>query len=292
MGFFSKHIKRSGQGMPGQGRLAALCLLLFLVSLAVGVVSGFPSEALRNRMVQEITRQTGFAPSCTATELGYPAEVRFDLTVDPHHPQVAPLVFPQLQLQPVWTSLVSGPKTASLQGRFADGKVAATFSSEDHLQLNLQGIRLAPLQKTDNPYRLDGVLRGELDGRQISQAGSADALFSAEVSNLVVFGLEQLALPESLALGQLALQGRLRGQRLSLEKVTLAGDFAGLTGNGTIQLGVSPQRTRLNLRITATPGRSFPESLKPLIELSGVKPTPDGSYRFRIAGTLARPLFR
>jgi type II secretion system protein N len=292
MGFFTKQIKRSGQVMPGQGRLAALCLVLFFLSLLVGVVSGFPSEVLRKRMVQEIARQTGLAVSSTTMELGLPAEVRFDLTVDPDHPQLAPLVFSQLQLRPVWTSLVSGPRTASLQGRFADGKIAATFSSEDQLRLDLQGIQLAPLQKTGNPYHLDGVLRGELEGRQISQAGSADALFSAEISNLVVFGLDPLALPERLMLGQLALQGRLRGQRLNLENVALAGDFAGVTGNGTIQLGANPERTRLNLRITATPGRAFPEELKPLIELSGVKPAADGSYRFRIAGTLARPLFR
>lgn len=292
MVFFGKQVKHAGQRLPGQGRLTVLCLLLFLVALIIGVASGFPTEALRERMVQEIASQTGLEVSSKRMALGFPAEVRFDLTVDPHHPQVAPLVFPQLQIRPVWTSLVSGPRAASLEGGFAEGQIAATFSSEDQLQLDLQGIRLAPLQKTDNPYRLDGVLRGKLDGQQISQAGSADALFSAEISSLVVFGLEQLALPDSLALGQLSVEGRLRGQRLNLEKVVLVGDFAGVTGKGTIQLGTNPQRTRLNLRITATPGRAFPESLKPLIELSGVKPSPDGSYQFRVAGTLAKPLLR
>lgn len=273
-------------------RLVPICVLLFLVSVVVGFGTGFPTEVLRERLVQEISTQTRLAVSSESLELGFPAKVEFDLTIDPNHPQLAPLEFTQLQVRPVWSSLFSSARAATLQGQFSDGDIDAKIAADDSLQLEIRGMHLAPLQKQNNPYRLEGVLRGELDGKQMSQSGNADAVFSAEVGGLEVFGLEQLSLPEKLSLGQLTVQGTMRGQRLNLEKVVLVGDFAGLTGNGTIQIGATPRQTRLNLRVTATPGQTFPESLKPLIELSGVKPKPDGSYQFRIAGTLAQPVLR
>lgn len=273
-------------------RLLPLCIVLFLVALLIGFGSGFPTDVLREKLVREITKQSGLTASSESLELGFPAKVSFDLTVDPAHPQIAPLTFPQIQVSPVWSSLFSSARAADLQGQLAKGEIDAQFSADDSLQLEVQGIQLAPLQKTSNPYRFDGVLRGELDGKQISQAGKADAVFSAEVSGLEVFGLEQLALPEKVALGQLSVQGRLQGQRLNMERVVLTGDFVMLNGSGTLQLGTTPQRTRLNLQVTATLGSTFPESLKPLIELSGVKPKADGSYQFRVAGTLAKPVLR
>ena len=273
-------------------RLLLLCIALFLIALFIGFGSGFPTDVLREKLVREISRQSGLVVSSESLGLGFPAKITFDLTVDPAHPQIAPLVFPQIQIRPVWTSLFSSARAAELQGQFAEGAIDAQFSADDSLQLEIQGMQLAPLQKTSNPYRFEGVLRGELDGKQMSQSGKADAVFSAEVNDLEVFGLEQLALPEKVALGQLSVQGRLQGQRLNLERVVLEGDFVGMSGSGTIQLGTTPQRTRLNLQVTATPGSTFPESLKPLIELSGVKPKADGSYQFRVAGTLAKPVLR
>jgi len=276
----------------GLSRLIPLCFLLFLVALFFGFASGFPADVLREQLIREISKQTGMEVSSDVLEIGFPPKVKLDLSVELNHPQMAALVFPLVEVKPVWTSLFTSVQAANIQGQLADGEIDAQVSADDSLQLAISGVRLAPLQKTGNPYRLDGVLRGDLDGKQMSQTGKADAVFSAVVSNLEIFGLEQLSLPEKVVLGQLTAQGAIRGQRLNLEKIVLVGDFVSLNGNGTIQIGTTPQRTRLNLRVTATPGRSFPESLKPLIELSGVKPKADGSYQFRVSGTLGKPVIR
>ena len=289
---FKNRPGRMSQVLSGRSKFVPSCVLVFLVSLVVGFGSGFPDNVLRERMVQELTAQTGLTVSSDSLELMFPAKVKFDLTVDPNQAQIAPLIFKPLQLQPVWSSIFSSARAAVLNGQFSGGDIVAQVGTDDHLQLEINGVRLGPLQKMDNPYRLDGVLGGRLDGQQISQPSKIDAIFSAEVGNLELFGLEQLSLPEQLVLGQLSLQGKLKGQRLTLEKIILDGTFASLNGSGTLQLGANPRQTRLNLRLSMTPGQSFPESLKPLIELSGVKPKADGSYQFRIAGTLATPVLR
>lgn len=280
-----------GQG-SAQRRFLPLCLLLFVLSLVVGFMTGFPNDVLRDRLVQEITTQTGLQASSESLELGFPAKLEFDLTIDPNHGQAAPLVFEQVQVRPLWTTLFSKARSAALQGRFAEGDFEALVSADSRVQLDADGVHLAPLQKQGNPYRFDGVLQATFDGVQMSRPGSADGTFSAEINGLVVFGLEAFGLTERLALGQLSLQGALRGQRLTFEKVTLAGDFAGLNGSGTVQIGPTPRQTRLNLSVTAKPGAAFPDSLKPLIELSGLKPKANGSYQFRVTGSLARPVVR
>jgi type II secretion system protein N len=289
---FTNKIGRTARLLTGRGSLLPACVLAFLLALLVGFGFGFPSDVLRQRLVQELSVRTGLAVSSDSLELSFPAKLSFDLTIDPHQEQIVPLVFKPLQLQPVWSTLFSAGRAAVLSGRFAGGDIAAQLGADQQLQLDIRGVQLGPLQKPANPYRLDGVLSGTFDARQISRPGSVDALFSAEVGNLQLFGLEPLGLPEPLALGKLSLQGIIKGQRLSLEKVALDGNFAALSGSGTLQLGANPRQTRLNLRVIMTPGATFPASLQPLIELSGVKPKPDGSYQFRIAGTLAVPILR
>ncbi|HKJ04104.1 MAG TPA: type II secretion system protein GspN [Geopsychrobacteraceae bacterium] len=289
---FKRQAGKAGKRFGGFSRLIPLCVLLFLVSILVGFVTGFPTEVLRERLVQEMSAQTGLAVSSDSLELGLPAKVEFNLSIDPNHPQVAPLTFTRLQITPVWSSLFSSARAASLQGQFAEGNIDAEVGADDHLQLEIDGMRLGPLQNPANPYRLDGSLKGQIDGQQISRPGKAEASFSAEISGLVAIGLDALSLPANLALGTLSVKGKLLGQRVTLEEVLLNGDVAELTGSGTIQLGATPRQTRLNLRVAATPGKAFPESLKPLIELSGLKPKADGSYQFRVAGTMAAAVVR
>lgn len=281
-----------GQGFEAFSRFIPLCVLLFLVSVLIGFGIGFPTDVLRERLVREISLQTGMVASSEFLELGFPAQVEFDLTLDTNLEQIVPLDFKQVQVQPVWSSLFSGGRSAALEGQFSDGSIEAQIGADDHLQLELRGVQLGPLQKLDNPYRLNGVLSGQFDGQQVSHPKNTSSVFTAEISELELFGLESFSLPASIALGQLSVQGKMNGQRLNLENISLKGDFAGLNGNGTIQIGTSPRQTRLNLRMTMIPGQSFPESLKPLVEMSGVKPKPDGSYQFRIAGTLAAPVLR
>jgi len=273
-------------------RLIPLCVLLLFISIPIGFVLGFPTDVLRERLTQELSTQTGLAVSSESLDIGLPAKVQFDLSIDPNHPLILPLTFDQLQVAPVWSSLFSSARTASLQGQFSGGDFDLQVGADDHLQLEIDGVRLAPLQKPTNPYRLDGRLKGQFDGQQISQPGKIDAIFTAEISDLVATGLEALSLPENMALGTLTLEGKILGHRLTLERLLLSGDFAGLTGSGTIQLGATPRQSRLNLRVSATPGKSFPESLKSLIDISGVKPKADGSYQFRVVGTMAKPVLR
>jgi hypothetical protein len=190
---FTNKIGRTARLLTGRGSLLPACVLAFLLALLVGFGFGFPSDVLRQRLVQELSVRTGLAVSSDSLELSFPAKLSFDLTIDPHQEQIVPLVFKPLQLQPVWSTLFSAGRAAVLSGRFAGGDIAAQLGADQQLQLDIRGVQLGPLQKPANPYRLDGVLSGTFDARQISRPGSVDALFSAEVGNLQLFGLERAA---------------------------------------------------------------------------------------------------
>lgn len=287
-----KQLKSPTAGLRTQLSLVGLALLLFLVALVVGFFTGFPQTTLRERVVSELSSQTGWAVSSDSLKLEFPGVISGRLTVDLKQQHLAPLELTQLQLRPLWRSLFGSAKTAEGQARLAAGAVSARVSSDDLLKVSLQDVQLGSLQKAEGPYRLQGVLQGELDASQVSQQGRTSGIFSATVRDLVVSGLEQLGLPENLPLGDIIVSGRLRGQRLSLEQVRLSGPFADISGSGSLQLGADPRRTRLNLRISGTPGPGFPAALTPLIELTGVKPASNGSYAVHLTGTLARPVVR
>ncbi|NIQ97370.1 MAG: hypothetical protein GWN87_26740, partial [Desulfuromonadales bacterium] len=63
-------------------------------------------------------------------------------------------------------------------------------------------------------------------------------------------------------------------------------------GRGNLLIGAKPARSRLNLQVDLLPGEGFEPMLHDLISLSGTKAAPDGSYRFRLSGSLARPVLR
>lgn len=281
-----------GRRFVPSSRLLPLCLLLFAVSLLTGFLLGFPGEILRERLVQEFSQRSGLVVRSDELGLAFPAKLELDLSVESQLEQLLPLEFKPLLVEPVWSSLISEPRSIALNGRIAEGEIDAQLSSDERLQLTIRGLRLGPLQKPDNSLRFGGVLNGQLEGEQISQPARVDAVFSVAIGELMAFGLDQFSLPKRLMLGQLELQGRLRGQRLNLEQVNLDGGFATLRGNGTVQLGPTARQTRLNLRAVLTPGERFPEALQTLIELGGIKARADGSFQFRISGTLALPVLR
>ncbi|PLX85800.1 MAG: type II secretion system protein GspN [Desulfuromonas sp.] len=279
-------------GLRGRFAVFLLTVLLFLTAVAIGFFTGLPEEAIRRRLVQELSAQTGMVAESQHLSIGFPGRATFDLQLDTGHPQLTELAFDRVRLDPVWTSLLSGAPRLSIEGLFADGSFHGQLSTDGSGQLAFEEVALDRLQNGDNRYGISGTLQGRGTGSQLDDQANMQGNFSLEGQALIVRGLEQMGLAAEVALGTCAVDGTLQGRKLTLEAVSVDGGFATLRGGGTVQLGPNPARTRLNIRLTATPGPDFPPSLKPLIELSGHKPKRDGSYQLRISGSLAKPIVR
>lgn len=278
--------------LVGNRRLFFFCLLLFLVSAVISFWFFFPAEVLQRRVVQEIARQTGQQVKGENGSLVFPLGLEFDLQIFPEQPELAPLLVEELQLSPIWTSLFSGNPGFNLQGGLSGGVLTARVIPGGSLQLELEDVGIGALQQPEAPYRAQGKLSGELSAEQLATASTAAGEFFLRVKDVQLLGLDRFGLPAQLALGLLQLDGKFDQRRVSFEKVVMTEGVMEMSGGGTLLVGETPESTRLNLNIRLHPRQSTPDSLRELINLSGVKPTADGSYLLRIGGTLARPVIR
>ncbi len=278
--------------MAGNRRLFLLCLLLFLFSFWIALWIAFPADVLQRRLVSEVVQQSGVKMQGRNASLLFPFGLEFDLKIFPTTPVLAPLDLQQLQVSPAWSSLVSGTPQIDLQGKLSGGRFDARADRNGTGTLWLRGVDIAPLQRTNQDYRVQGILNGDLNGEQLSAAMTGEGDFILQLRDARLLGLGRLGLPESLALGMLSLEGQFKERRLSIEKALLTEGALEMSGGGTLLVGETPEQTRLNLNVRLHPTASTPPGLRDLLNLTGVKPTADGSYLLRIGGTLARPAIR
>lgn len=280
------------QFLAGNRRLFLFCLLLFVVSGLLSCWIFFPADVLQRYLLREVAQQTGLRMEGSEAEMLFPLGLELDLKAYPRHPELLPLLFSDLQVTPVWTSLLSGSPAADLQADFAGGSVDAQITADGQLQLALQGIKVDTLQQADLPYRLQGELSGHLAVADMATALNGKGDFTLQLHDSYLLGLELFGLPERLPLGLLQLAGKFNQRRFSIEKVLLTEGNIEMSGGGTLLIAETPEQTRLNLNLRLHPTQSTPDSLRDLLNLSGVKPTADGSYLLRVSGTLARPTLR
>ncbi|NOY12277.1 MAG: type II secretion system protein GspN, partial [Deltaproteobacteria bacterium] len=188
--------------------------------------------------------------------------------------------------------LLVGDLAVDLQAKLSGGRVEAQADPDGQLQLELRGVEIGPLQQSRLPYRLQGKLNGNLrvDNSVAVLQGTGE--FRLQLRDSFLLGLERIGLPERLDLGLLQLEGKFNQRRFSLEKILLTEGSVEMSGGGTLLLAETVEQTRLNLNIRLHPTRLTPDSFRNLLKLSGIKPTTDGSYLLRVAGTLAHPVLR
>lgn len=282
----------SRQGLAGQRRLFLFCLLLFLVSAVTSFWLFFPADVLQRRLLSEVSSSTGLDMRGRNGAILFPAGLGLDLSIYPEVPGLADLELTELQISPVWSRLFSKNPAAHLAGTMSGGRLDVIADRTGQINLKCKNIALLPLQQTGLPYRIGGQLTGLLEGENMTANMTGQGEFSVQLTGTTIFGLEQLGLPANFSAGGLRLKGTLHQRRLNLEKVVLAGGPLELNGSGHIQIGATPEKTRLNLNLRLFPTSALPDSLRDLLLLTGVRSEVDGSYPFRLAGTLARPVMR
>ena len=283
----------SWRGLSDNRSLFFLCLLLFCVSGLVSFWVFFPAEVLQQRLVQEVSRETGVKMRAERATMLVPPGVKMDLTLYPAQAGIAPLSLRNVHLNPVWTSLLSGNQAVNLKGSLAQGEVAARLWRNGSLQLNLQDIELSLLQEADLDYRFGGLLTAQFQGEELLvDARRGQGRFAIDIRAAQIFGLEKVGLPPELPLGLIQVNGRFSENRVSVEQLVVTGGVLELSGGGTLLIGTTPEQTRLNLNVRIHPTRQTPDTVRDLLMLTGVRPGPDGSYILQIGGSLGRPLLR
>jgi len=280
------------QRFAGNRRLFLLCLLLFILSGIFSFWSFFPADVLQRRLLQEVSRQTDLRMQGRNAAMLFPLGLGFDLTIHPPVPELNDLELTDLQVTPVWGSLFSKNQKVHLAASFAGGEISAAVALDGQVHLDARDVTLMTLQQPDMPYRVSGQLAGQLDGRDISQNMKGQAGFSLSIKNTRILGLARIGLPADLFAGMLRLEGKIVQRRVSLEKVVLTGGILELSGGGNILLGETADQSRLNLNVRLHPTATTPDSLRDLLNLTGIRPTVDGSYLLRIGGTVAMPAIR
>jgi len=280
------------QRLAGSRRVFMLCLLLFVISSLFSIWFFFPVNVLQRSLLQEVSQQTGLEMQGRNATVLFPPGLGLDLSIYPDIPVINDLELTDLQISPVWHSFFSDDQKVHLTGILAEGRIDVDAAESGQIHLKFKDIALAKLQQADIPYRVDGKISGYLAGENISQQMRGQGSFFLNLKGAQVFGLERIGLPTSFTAGTLTLQGKFDQRRFSLEKVVLTQGDLELTGGGNVLVGESSEQTRLNLNVRLHPTATTPDSLLELFNLTGIRPTADGSYLMRIGGTLAKPVIR
>ena len=280
------------QRFAGNRRLFLLCLLLFILSGIASFWTFFPAEVLQRRLLQEVSQQTDLRMQGRNAAMLFPLGLGFDLIISPPVPGLNDLELTELQITPVWGSLLSKDQKVHLVTSLAGGELNAVVALDGQVNLGVRDITLMTLQQADMPYRISGQLSGQLDGRDILQNMKGRAGFSLSIKDMRILGLARIGLPDDLFAGMLRLEGKLVQRRVSLEKVVLTGGILELSGGGNILIAETADQSRLNLNVRLHPTATTPDSLRDLLNLTGIRPTVDGSYLLRIGGTVAKPAIR
>lgn len=283
----------SGRGQSSNFRLFTICLVLFCVSSFFSFWVFFPAEVLQQRLVQEISRETGLRMHGERAAMLMPLGIKFDLTLYPDQPGMTPLAVDDLRLTPLWTSLLSLNQAVQLKGSIAQGDVSARVWRNGNLNLSLHDLSLLDLQEPDLPYRLGGALNLRLIGDELLSPGAqGGGRFNADIRDILVLGLERIGLPTDVSMGLLQMNGHFSESRVSIEQLVATGGALELSGGGTLLIGATPEQTRINLNVRLHPTRQTPDNIRDLLMLTGIRPGADGSYTLQIGGTAARPLMR
>jgi len=283
----------SGRTLGTNIRLFTLCLVLFCVSSFFSFWVFFPAEVLQQRLVQELSRETGLRMHGEQASMLMPLGLKSDVTLYPDQPGMSPLVIEDLRLTPLWRSLLTLNQAVHLSGSLAQGDVDARLWRNGNVTVNLQNVALLELQEQALPYRLEGSLDLLFQGEELLVQGlQGEGRFSVDIKDIVLFGLERIGLPADVSLGTLRMNGQFSESRVSIEQLVATGGVLELSGGGTLLVGTTPQETRLNLNVRIHPTNQTPENVRDLLMLTGPRPGPDGSYTLQIGGTAARPLVR
>ena len=265
-----------------------LCSLSFIACFLLGLLLSFPLDPFVRQLEQQV-RQQGVQLEIGAAQAAFPPALKIEQigVSSPALPH-PPLLLTDLIIKPLWTTLAGnnpgiGYKLELWQGSvhgqaFSDGKLSATFS-DLHIDEPF-GPQL--------PLRLGATLKtGRFDGT-LPLVGNNSSQLQLQLTELTLSGLKALGGENNLLpLGELTCSASGIGPRLNIEALQIKGPAVALNASGILHLGPNPARSIVNLNVTLKPEAGLAPWLRQMLSLLPATVQADGSYRFRLRGSLA-----
>lgn len=267
-------------------RTALLASLLFALAFAAGLMLGFPTTAVKQKLVNTFREHQAHAELQSLTLSPLLALKGKNLTVRMDDSRLPPFTVEQFSIRPLWLSLLTPEPGAIIDAELLQGRLQASVRKGGRMQAQASDLRFAlPLE--------GGVvtLSGILTSGQLQQGGgrSAESTFAMTFGELFAQSpLLASTANRRLSLGQVNLEVTGRGQSYTVTRMESRGGDLTLTGSGNVLAGRTLEASRLNLTLALRPSATFPADLKGLLDLIA-SPSSDGSYQIRIGGTLASP---
>lgn len=286
-------LRRSKQGKAPMLQRAGIVLLglgLLLLGGITGLFLALPTDALTNRLIQEVETRTHteIDISSGGMQLALPLALRgAESVVQPRTmTQFPPVRIDRFQVRPVWTSLLTLNPGLTADAQLMNGSMSAAYRADGSLNLQADNLLLdLPIEQGFNLQLKGRLLQGRLNtvvplGRETA---SRLTLTLDRVRLLGLTGQEN-----GLRLGTIRLELNGEGNSFRVAELrAVEGDFT-VTGAGRVLLGNSPASSRLNLRLTIRPEASADPTLADLLRMTG-RESSAGAYQLRLGGSLARP---
>ena len=279
---------RTGSVLMHAGGAALLVFCFFLALFLF-----FPADALRDRLELEIRENSPLTVSMAKAELLFP----FGITIEKVRLQPPGEKMPQFQLEslratPAWMSLFSEP-AADLEARLYGGRVEGSLRRHGGFEAQIAQIAIAALFPEDLPYRGAGRLGGTVSADGAPHLAATQTTFDLALEDAAALGLERIGIQSGrIGLGQIRARGSVQGNSIRVEEITADGGDLIVDGRATLLVAKSPQLSRITAQLDIRPTQSLDPAARDLFLLSGVEPDREGVYRFRISGSLARPVLR
>jgi type II secretion system protein N len=272
--------------------LAAAFILLF--AFLVSFIMFFPEQPLRECLERTAWQQSGGKVTIDSLSLAPPLGLRLTkIGWQPIDPKWPPITIDSARISPLWTTLLKGDPGVAVQAALSSGTLKSRMTKDGSFEATLAGIVLRPLLPRGFAYLPEGTIEGSIQGTQMLLPEKRHATFDLTINRFGVGGLKSLGVSnDRLSLGQVNIRGELRGKTLDIKELhNIDGDL-GVDGKATLLLGGTPHLCRITANIGITPGPHLDPTLRGLLPLSGVKPDKQGTYRFRIGGSLDHPVLR
>jgi type II secretion system protein N len=292
MRYFKESAARSLQ--PKKNTQRALVCALFLFSLICGFYLAFPDTALKQALIGQLEKQLPvrielaeayLRPLLTVTgkqaRVTLPSEEASILQID------------SFSLSPKWLSTITGDP--GIKGVLHSSPGQIYFHWQKSGELGIQGTDInfeIPLA-TSPAMRIAGELKTAVIETEAPIKKQTESLLEISLGRVTIRGLEAISgNPNGLQLGNLTMQATGQGNAFTIKNIqTSEGDLL-IAGQGTLILAAAdPIRSRINLNLTVSAGKSADPTLASLLELAGTK-QPNGSRKLRLTGTLTKPIIR
>ncbi|MEJ2700108.1 MAG: type II secretion system protein GspN, partial [Desulfuromonadales bacterium] len=264
---------------------------MILVSFLAGFYLFFPVGVLKNRIEQEAFSRAHTEVHIGELDLLFPPGLSGRrITFATGNPLVPTVQVSSLDLTPVWHTLVTGNPGVDVHAELMGGSLRGELRRNGSVEAQMTGVTFSEPVAKGSALKVAGMVKEGIFSGAFPLKATTTSRLDLTLDQLRLTGLEGLGVPGgTLSLGTVTLQGSGLGNSFRLDKLASTGGNLEASGSGTLLLAGQPARSRINLSLVLRPTPNLDKKVKDMLDLL-LKPGRDGVYRFKVTGSLLRPV--